>query len=42
MEALASKKVYALKSNFTPELGGGVFANVFTIPAYGAFVGEVD
>jgi len=40
--ALSGKKVKVLKSNFTPDVAGGKLSSTFTLPAYGAFVGEID
>ena len=42
MGSLSSRKVEILKSNFKPELVGKAFGETFKVPAYGAFVGEVD
>lgn len=42
MGSLSSRKVEILKSNFKPELVGRAFGEMFKVPAYGAFVGEVD
>lgn len=42
MGPLATKKVRMLQSNFAAEIPGGVFKDKLTLPAYGAFVGEID
>jgi alpha-glucosidase len=42
MGNLALKKVSQLEANFSPDLKGGVFGTVFSIPPYGAFVGEIQ
>jgi alpha-glucosidase len=42
MGTLEAKKVRTLQANFTPEIAGGIFKSTLTLPAYGAFVGEID
>jgi alpha-glucosidase len=42
MGTLAARKVRVLQANFTPGMADGVFKNTLTLPAYGAFVGEID
>jgi len=42
MGTLAAKKMRTLQANFTPEIARGVFKSTLTLPAYGAFVGEID
>ena len=39
---LEGKKVRTLQANFTPNIGGGRMKSTLTLPAYGAFVGEID
>jgi alpha-glucosidase len=39
---LAAKKVRTLQANFTPGFTDGMFKSTLTLPAYGAFVGEID
>lgn len=38
---LAEKKVRTLQANFAPDIAGGNFKSTLTLPAYGAFVGEI-
>jgi alpha-glucosidase len=42
MGTLAAKKVRTLQANFTPGFADGWFKSTLTLPAYGAFVGEID
>jgi alpha-glucosidase len=42
MGALAGRKVHVLQANFAPDMANGVLKNSLTLPAYGAFVGEID
>jgi alpha-glucosidase len=41
MGELTAKRVKTLKANFAPEIVGGIFKSTLTLPAYGAFVGEI-
>lgn len=42
MGALAGKKVRVLLTSFTPSIAGGQLKSILTVPAYGAFVAEID
>ena len=39
---LAVKKVRTVQANFTPDIASGIFKTSLTLPAYGAFVGEIN
>ena len=42
MGALTAKRVKMLQANFAPDIDGGRFKITLTLPAYGAFVGEIQ
>lgn len=42
MGALAGKTMHLLKANFTPGLTNGAVPNAITLPAYGAFIAEIN
>jgi alpha-glucosidase len=41
MGELTAKRVKTLQASFAPEMAGGIFRSTLTLPAYGAFVGEI-
>jgi alpha-glucosidase len=42
LASLSAKHLRVLQVNFTPELSNGTLPSTLTLPAYGAFIGEID